>query len=1044
MKATIRLQKLVLVPFLWVLALTTASAATFTVTDTADLATSASLRRAISDANASPGPDVIVFQFPSASYPVTLNLSSALPPITEGVVIDATDGGACKTGYQPRVQFDGAGLGQTNGLTVQTLDAVTIKGLAIYRFGGAGIRLVNNQNSIIVGNYLGMDIQGLIPSPGNGAGIVLDTCAHVTIGGASECERNTISANQRGGVEAYDGDDHQILGNFIGIRPSGTAALPNQFGVGLFGARHCQVGSTLSGEANVISGNQMWGAQILGPLGVPQMNTLEGNFIGTGLGGSPPLPNGADGVYFFGGPTGNLVHKNTIRFNGGDGVLVLEGIGNTIVENTISDNVQLGIDISPAYAVNPNDGLDPDAGPNRQQNFPDFYMCVAFPPETGPGGTRVRCMFNSEPLQTFEIHYYWSPACDPSGYGEGRHYLGKTNVTTDALGNTGPFITMFPDMIPVGTYITTTATHPDGSTSEFSACSCPVIASGGGIVNHAGLPHEPVGNATLTPLAGEILQVSGSAAGGSAGKHGVQIGLGRAQGWIGQFDQLRLEPGQTLELETDMPVPVEEPKVVKAATEIRVLVDTTPKLSALFDPSNRVDRLRVDEMDDNGILHPLARIPNGGSYPLSLCTSNGGLNILAAGVVRLKSGLTAFLWRVQEDGPGCGTRPPIPYPPKVTTFLVYPDLDPALPGGGGIATAAVHPCEPWPDCLIPGYILDIKVILDPGCLSCPDRGIRLGDEWIQQFDSLHQLAGDLNTIISWQGPQPLPWGTLTVQSQSLGGDLSLDLIPSGSGIPLPPPDGGPDPHLSPDFANAARYICLDLDVSAPNIAGGPAGGGIFNRSLQFVVAGPVRPKPGEPVQDKVIFRGVVRSWSISTDFSGSGATAAIVEAYLHGVRVLGPMPLEALQVGSLPNRMAASTSVSPTGTAGFALYWAEAVMGPYPQPWDELRISALSPANPLMWLSQVTIQGNGLERLEILGENTRPARPGPLSIARVPGAGLSLSYPTELGRPYQLEYKNSLDAPAWELLDSFLGDGSVRQVIDPLRPGHRYYRLGGL
>src|SRR5262245_27667819 len=70
------------------------SAATFTVTDTTDLATSASLRRAINDANANPGPDTIVFQFPTSSYPVTLNLSSALPPITEGVVIDATDGGS--------------------------------------------------------------------------------------------------------------------------------------------------------------------------------------------------------------------------------------------------------------------------------------------------------------------------------------------------------------------------------------------------------------------------------------------------------------------------------------------------------------------------------------------------------------------------------------------------------------------------------------------------------------------------------------------------------------------------------------------------------------------------------------------------------------------------------------------------------------------------------------------------------------------------------------------------------------------------------------
>jgi hypothetical protein len=64
------------------------------------------------------------------------------------------------------------------------------------------------------------------------------------------------------------------------------------------------------------------------------------------------------------------------------------------------------------------------------------------------------------------------------------------------------------------------------------------------------------------------------------------------------------------------------------------------------------------------------------------------------------------------------------------------------------------------------------------------------------------------------------------------------------------------------------------------------------------------------------------------------------------------------------------------------------------RPLEFTSISALSPGNPLMWLSQITIQGKGIERLEILGENTKPVQPGPLSIARVPGAGMRLLYPT--------------------------------------------------
>ena len=96
------------------------------------------------------------------------------------------------------------------------------------------------------------------------------------------------------------------------------------------------------------------------------------------------------------------------------------------------------------------------------------------------------------------------------------------------------------------------------------------------------------------------------------------------------------------------------------------------------------------------------------------------------------------------------------------------------------------------------------------------------------------------------------------------------------------------------------------------------------------------------------------------------------------------------------------------------------------------------------WLAQLTLQGQGLERLDILGETTLPALPSPLRIA--PNAqGLTLSYETEAGRPYRVEYTESLSSPfQWGLLDDFMGDGSVHQLFEPFRPGqNRFYRLGG-
>lgn len=1023
-----------------------ASAATFVVSSAMDNAIAPNLRRAISDANANPGLDVIVFDF--TAYPATLTFLSPLPDIIESVVIDATNPNGCLTNDPPRVQLDGIGLGpNANGLAARATAAlpigVTIKGLAVYRFPGTGILLEYNTNSVIAGNHIGTDAAGNVPLP-NGTGLVLNDCRDAIVGGTAPCQRNVISGNQRGGLEMYQGSGHRVLNNIVGLSANGQWAVPNQVGVALHFGQQCQIGSLLQGEGNVISRNLQEGVLVTGGLGVPMDSRIEGNFIGTLAGGGVPAPNGGDGIHFHGGPTRNHVRGNLIAHNGGSGVMVLEGIDNEIVENSIFNNTLMGIDISPRFAPNPNDPCDPDEGPNRQQNFPTLASALSL-----ATSVQIDGVLDSEPGKTYRLDFYWNPACDGFGFGEGRHYIGQANITNGIAGQcVTPFNVSFPVHVPPGVVITATATHPEGSTSEFSPC-VNVLDGGGGVINHDGLPHTPVGRATLTPRADGTLEVGRSAAGGG-GRFGAQIALGHAQGWIGQFDKLRMEPGQTLELETAMPLPGAEPEKVKAVTEIVIAVDTSPKLSALFDPSTRVARLSVDEVDDNGTSVNSTPIPNGGTYQLPLCSSNGGVNVLACGVVRLKSGLSALMWQFVDDGygPGCGTTsPPIPQkPPKVRTFLAYPDM--ALPGAGGFTAAGPHPCEPWPDCLIPGYILDIKVILNPGCLSCPNQIFRLKDEWVQQFDSLHQLAGDLNTIISWQGPQPLPWATLSVQSHSVGGNLTLDLIPRSPSLPLPPPQGGPDLQAAPGFGNAARYIGVDLDVTVPRLPGGVgAAGAGFNPWLHYIVAGPVRPPPGEPAQDKLLFTGGVRGrgWTISADFTGSGATRATVEGYFRGARVLGPMRLEMLEVESLPNRVAASTSVSPTGAAGFSLYWAEAVMGPHPVPWDELRLSPLSPTSPMQWLSRVTLQASGVERLEILGENTRPALPGPLRISRAPGAGLLLSYPSEAGRPYRLEYKNTLNASAWELLDSFSGDGSVRLVIDPLRPGqNRYYRLGGL
>jgi hypothetical protein len=274
-----------------------------------------------------------------------------------------------------------------------------------------------------------------------------------------------------------------------------------------------------------------------------------------------------------------------------------------------------------------------------------------------------------------------------------------------------------------------------------------------------------------------------------------------------------------------------------------------------------------------------------------------------------------------------------------------------------------------------------------------------------------------------------------VQSLSLG-EKTLDLIPTGSGLPLPSTDGGVDPH---DASAVARYVSVDFTANTS-----PAAEATF---VRFIVDGPVPVGPGDPVEHYLHFqKNSERGWAISANFGGSNTPAAMLECYLRGARVGEPRPLEDLQVPSLPLRVAASTGVSPTGAEGWALYWSEAVAIPgQPLPWDEIRLRPLAASivPPFPWYARFRVKYDEVEEMMITHEQTLPARPSPLSIERL-ATSVRLSYPTEPGRSYRVEYTDSLVSPAWRVLEDFTGDGAVHRYLDPIRPGaNRFYRLAG-
>src|SRR5262249_22260197 len=111
-----------------------------------------------------------------------------------------------------------------------------------------------------------------------------------TIGGTTAAARNVVSGNRGAGI-AVGGSGTIVQGNYIGTDVSGSVALGNQVnGVRVIGSGGT-IGGTAAGAGNVISGNGRNGIEIDAP-----NNTVQGNLIGTDVGGTRALGNAAVGV----------------------------------------------------------------------------------------------------------------------------------------------------------------------------------------------------------------------------------------------------------------------------------------------------------------------------------------------------------------------------------------------------------------------------------------------------------------------------------------------------------------------------------------------------------------------------------------------------------------------------------------------------------------------------------------------------------------------------------------------------------------------------
>jgi len=403
------------------------------------------------------------------------------------------------------------------GISLQDSDHNTVGGLVpearniISGNTGSGISLPSSddQLNLVQGNYIGVDVTGLVALP-NAIGIKIDSQAHDnTIGGTAAGAANVISGNTNDGIQisASAGANNLIQGNFIGTNSAGTSSLPNG-GQGILS--NCPNANTIGGSdpgaRNLISGNAGFGIQFT----TASNSIIEGNFIGSDITGGKSVPNvagllldnstqnilrnnlisgnlkegiqivnGANGNQIFGNKIGtdlsgaqslpnpfggilvnsannNLIggdgagEGNQIAFNGQEGVEIESGDGNRIWGNSIFENDLLGISL--------NGGLG-----NLGQPAPTLSAARISGMQLNVVGS-----LSAAPNANYTIQFFSNAALDPSGFGEGQVFLGEATTTTDGSGNVNFDLDVTMVVASNFSLITATATDPANNTSEFS------------------------------------------------------------------------------------------------------------------------------------------------------------------------------------------------------------------------------------------------------------------------------------------------------------------------------------------------------------------------------------------------------------------------------------------------------------------------------------------------------------------------------------------------------------------------------------------------
>ncbi|MCK5598370.1 hypothetical protein KAI78_02000 [bacterium] len=240
------------------------------------------------------------------------------------------------------------GIFITNGPASNIIGGTTAGERNIISGNFGGILISGSDNNVVIGNYIGTDVNGTSDLGNNSHGVIITNSAQGnTIGGTIAGSGNVISGNNDSGIFLTGSTtNNTIIGNYIGTDCNGTADRGNsEHGIEIAGsALSNTIGGTVAAARNIISGNGQYGIYITGA--GTDNNQILGNYVGTDVTGTVDLGNTWSGIQLYNGPASNTIGgavagaRNII--SGNNGGINIYGSGtdnNKVIGNYIGTDV---------------------------------------------------------------------------------------------------------------------------------------------------------------------------------------------------------------------------------------------------------------------------------------------------------------------------------------------------------------------------------------------------------------------------------------------------------------------------------------------------------------------------------------------------------------------------------------------------------------------------------------------------------------------------------------------------------------------------------